>query len=401
MFYDALIIGGGPAGATTAWLLARAGWSVVLIEKAVFPRRKVCGEFISATSLPLLKALGLHDRFLDIAGPPVQEVGLYAGKHVLSAPMPVGRKDTTGGGHALGREYLDELILEGAREAGARIMQPYTAIGLVRNNGMYICMVKADGDDALEEVQARVVIVAHGSWERGRLPTQVKRHKLHPYDLLAFKAHFTDTQLPSGMMPLLAFPGGYGGMVHTDGGRMSLSCCIRRDVLQQCRAEPDTPHSAAEAVRNHLIKNCQGVKWALEGADILSSWLSAGPIQPGVRPLYNDGIFVVGNAAGEAHPLIAEGISMAMQGAWLLAGLLIEGREQVLSGNTDAIGRHYIKTWRRHFVPRMRMSRIFAHLAMRPVATRMLLPLFHRVPGLLTYCTRVSGKTSEIVSAAS
>ena len=49
--HDALIIGGGPAGATVALLLAKGGWSVAVTEKAAFPRRKVCGEFISATTL--------------------------------------------------------------------------------------------------------------------------------------------------------------------------------------------------------------------------------------------------------------------------------------------------------------------------------------------------------------
>src|SRR5262249_19325820 len=48
--HDALVIGGGPAGSTAARLLSRAGWSVVMVEKTLFPRRKVCGEFISATS---------------------------------------------------------------------------------------------------------------------------------------------------------------------------------------------------------------------------------------------------------------------------------------------------------------------------------------------------------------
>ena len=69
MIYDALVIGGGPAGGTSALLLARAGWSVAVVEKAEFPRRKVCGEFISATTLPLLDELGLADAFLKSAGP--------------------------------------------------------------------------------------------------------------------------------------------------------------------------------------------------------------------------------------------------------------------------------------------------------------------------------------------
>ncbi len=68
--HDAIVIGGGPAGATAALLLARAGWSVAVVEKDEFPRRKVCGEFISATSMPLLHELGLLDDFVQRAGPP-------------------------------------------------------------------------------------------------------------------------------------------------------------------------------------------------------------------------------------------------------------------------------------------------------------------------------------------
>ncbi|MBI1732032.1 MAG: NAD(P)/FAD-dependent oxidoreductase [Gammaproteobacteria bacterium] len=396
MIYDALVIGGGPAGATVAWLLARSGWSVVLLEKTVFPRRKVCGEFLSATSLPLLRMLGVEKMFLDMAGPPVQHVGLYAGARILSAPMPVAT-ETGAWGRALGREHLDCMLLNGARQAGVEVMQPCVASKLAIDHGIQVCTVQQPGKDRGFEVQARVTVAAHGSWGKGRLPTHIPGRKPEPSDLLAFKGNFMRTALPASLMPLLAFPGGYGGMVHTDHGRVSLSCCIRRDVLQQCRRGPEPHRAAAKAVLAHIMAHCYGVQSALDGAHAEGAWLSAGPIQPGIRALHKDGIFAVGNTAGEAHPVVAEGISMAMQGAWLLADLLITGRNEIRRGNTRATGSAYARAWRRHFAPRLRSAALFAQLAMAPAATRILLPLFQYIPGLLAGCTRLSGKTTAVI----
>src|SRR5438270_13958814 len=86
--HDALVIGGGPGGATTALLLARAGWSVALLERKAFPRRKVCGEYLSATNLPLLDRLGVGEVFRDRAGPEVHRVGLFTRETMLSAALP-------------------------------------------------------------------------------------------------------------------------------------------------------------------------------------------------------------------------------------------------------------------------------------------------------------------------
>src|SRR5437868_15542451 len=90
MRYDAAIIGAGPAGSAAARLLAQAGWRVALVEKSEFPRRKVCGEFISATTMPVLEACGVAQAFREAAGPPVTHIGAYAGETMLTAP---GRAD--------------------------------------------------------------------------------------------------------------------------------------------------------------------------------------------------------------------------------------------------------------------------------------------------------------------
>src|SRR5512140_3563615 len=109
--HDAIIVGGGPSGATAAVLLAKAGWRIAVVEKAPFPRRKVCGEFISGTTWPLLRRLGVADALLAIAGPVVRRVGLYAGDAMLAAPLTVADGDAAAGGRAVGREHLDAMLL--------------------------------------------------------------------------------------------------------------------------------------------------------------------------------------------------------------------------------------------------------------------------------------------------
>src|SRR5690606_13472546 len=101
--HDALILGAGPAGATAALLLARAGWNVAIVEKSDFPRRKVCGEFLSGTTLPVFQALGIAEVYLAKAGPAIRRVGLYETDTDIAAAMP--HIDAiNGAGRALGRE---------------------------------------------------------------------------------------------------------------------------------------------------------------------------------------------------------------------------------------------------------------------------------------------------------
>jgi 2-polyprenyl-6-methoxyphenol hydroxylase-like FAD-dependent oxidoreductase len=431
--FDALVIGGGPGGATTALLLAKAGWSVALLERKAFPRRKVCGEYLSATSLPLLTRLGIAAEFLERAGPHVRRVGLYAGPTILAAELPrsPGRECSgSAWGHALGREHLDTLLLRRAAAEGVAVFQPCSIQGLARAGAVWRCRADAgessgvpiwEGEAPAEpssparreprppktgydrkswaavDIEAPVVVAAHGSWETGPLPTQPAQRVARPADLLGFKAHFLSTDLPSDLMPLLAFPGGYGGMAHSDDGRVSLSCCIRRDQLAALR-HGTHGQAAGEVVLDHILHHCLGARRALAGALRQGDWLSAGPLRPGIRLPGPPGIFPVGNCAGEAHPVIAEGISMAMQSAWLLVRCLDGWRTE--SGRVEAlptVGRLYARKWRKAFAPRLYAAAAVAHWAMRPAAVAGSLPLLRCFPGLLTWGARLSGKATRIV----
>ncbi|HEV3216786.1 MAG TPA: NAD(P)/FAD-dependent oxidoreductase [Vicinamibacterales bacterium] len=381
--YDALVIGGGPAGSTAALLLARAGWSVALVERVAFPRRKVCGEFLSATNLPLLHDLGVRSVFEELAGPEVRRAGLFAANHCITAEMPQLAGHAHGWGRAIGREHLDTMLLDRAAAEGAEIWQPWNVVAL-RDDG---CTIVSAKTRQTTDLRARFVIAAHGSWEPGQLPTQPQRRAARGSDLFGFKAHFLNCRLPPGLMPLLAFPGGYGGMVHSDQGRVSLSCCIRRDALQRIRRAGGP--SAGEAVLAHMRASCEGLRAALDGAVIEDEWRSAGPIRPGIRATRRGGIFLAGNAAGEAHPAVAEGISMAMQSGWLLAGHLLAGTE-----------RAYGSEWRRMFSIRIHAAAAIAQWAMRPLAVRTVLPLLEAFPAVLTEGARTAGKVTPICSSS-
>jgi flavin-dependent dehydrogenase len=381
MRFDAAVIGSGPAGATAARLLAQAGWSVALIERAEFPRRKVCGEFISAATMPVLEACGVAREFLARAGPPVHTVAAYAGITLVEAPLPHAK---AGWGRALGREHLDVLLRDSAVAAGAILLQPAEVAALRRQADLHFLTLRSA--NSTDEICARVVIAACGSSnKKGAFAINAKAR---PSDLLAFKAHFRGGALADGVMPLLAFPGGYGGMVRSDGGRVSLSCCLRRDVLG--RARDIYGGKAGEAVIRHILASTEGARRALQGAAVEGPILSTGPIRPGIRARYSGGIFFAGNVAGEAHPIIAEGISMAIQSSWLLA--------QCLIADGPAAGPNYARAWKRQFATRLHASSLFAWLAMKDQTRAAAAHLIRAYPSILTWGAALSGKAVPVMS---
>lgn len=245
------------------------------------------------------------------------------------------------------------------------------------------------------QLQAPVIVAAHGSWETGKLSSNLAKIN-RPHDFLGFKAHFHGGHLPPDLMPLIAFPGGYGGLVWADHDRLSLSFCMRRDALAQARlASPDS--SAAEASYSHILESCPGVAKALLGAELAGPWLSAGPIRPGIRSAYENDVFRVGNIAGESHPIIAEGIAMALQSGWILAAQL--GKyEQWDIGAREAAGQAYGSAWRNQFATRIRLAAILSGMAASPNGAKFMQAVISRFPVSLSLGAALSGKTKPVLA---
>ena len=445
--FDVVIVGAGPAGSTAAILLARAGWSVALVEKQQFPRRKVCGDCIAASNLGLIDALGLGDPFRALAGPALRQVALMGGPTTLIADLPASANPQHPWGRALGRESLDAMLLDQARAAGARVFQPCMALSLTGPAGDQRLRLRDLVSGAQLLLQAPVAILAHGSLRTLPADRGDPRRARRGSDLLSFKANFSGAQLAPSLLPVLCFKGGYGGLVVADQGLTTVACCIRADRLDALRrASPG--QSAGEVVEAMLKRDCAGLALALRTAQRDGAWLASGPLFPGVHRQRSDAAFCIGNAAGEAHPIIGEGMSMAMQSAWLLCSHLLQANRPTglaapdtaaspsfspsvspsvspsfspsfsrtanssvsspassaaSSAAAQAAGRwqvgvqrRYRADWRRLFAPRLRLAAAFAHLAMRPALWAPILALLRMRPGLLAWgaqrITRWAGK---------
>lgn len=404
---DALVIGAGPAGAATAIWLALAGWRVIMVEQRAYPRQKVCGECITASSLSLLDALGVGVAVREMAGPELRKICWIGAHATIVARLPPYTAGNDKYGRAIGRDRLDAQLLERARGLGVEVLQPAIVRTVGGAPGRYDCAIawpvrrsrSTAGEISPEDVRrVRVVIDAHGSWEDAptrigsTAPARLVQPAARGYDLFAFKTSLRNTALAPGLLGVISIAGGYGGIVIADGGRTTLACCIRRDRLAMCRAHSPGA-SAGTAVGEYLRHSCPALRDLLDAACVDARWLAVGPIRPGIRVGVDRDVFRVGNSAGEAHPLIGEGISIALQSAGLLADHLLSGPDTNWGWRrTHELNRRYAAAWRKAFAARLRIAAWYAQVAMRPACTTQAQSLMRRWPSILTLAARWAGK---------
>lgn len=403
---DALVIGGGPAGASAAILLAQAGWRVILAEQQAYPRQKVCGECLTPASFALLDRLGVGKLVRADAGPELRSIGWMGRAPTIAADLPPCDVGPDRFGRALGRDHLDAMLLGRARAVGVEVLQPAKVRSLRADQRCFEGTIERFGTPyaphaahgrASFSISAAFVIDGHGSWEtdpdQETVGSALRAHAPRfNSDLFGFKASFSNAALAHGLLPVLSFKGGYGGMVVAEGGRLTLACCIRRDALRQCRAR--IPGAAAgAAIEQHLRASCPGVRGVLDQAQRAGPWLSVGPLRPGIRIGGETGPFKVGNAAGEVHPLIGEGINMALQSALLLtARLIAQPVGSIDARRSREIHRSYAAAWRSAFAHRMRLAAAYAQIAMHPQLSAPATVVLRRFPPVLSRAARWAGK---------
>lgn len=176
---DVVVVGAGPAGCAVATFLAADGADVLLVDRATFPRNKVCGDGLTPRSVSMLRRMGVEQRLRDLSYGPIHHYRVVSswGDAVRAGMPTIGRG--AGYSHVVPRRELDMLLVDAAREAGASFREGVRALRGFETGGLPAVEARgADGEPLL--LRGRVLVGADGS--RGSFSrTVIPSPRTEPY----------------------------------------------------------------------------------------------------------------------------------------------------------------------------------------------------------------------------
>ena len=347
---EVIVVGGGPAGASTAWALSRDGVDVLLLDRATFPRDKICAEYLSPQASRVLSDMGVLDEIertnpAHLAGMRMRAPngcvvnGEFAANHGFH-----GFRDK---GLAIRRTILDEIVLRGARRAGARVEESMRVTDVARNGSDRICGVTALGPDGEPRVlRARYVVGADGLRSVvGRRLGLLKTSRIWPRRI-ALVAHYANVRGVTDMGEMHVDYDGYFGVVDVGGGLMNVAVVVPTSRAREIGDDKTEFFEQWIAARPHLAER-------FIGAERVTPVRATGPFATASRHAWSPGAALVGDAADFFDPFTGEGIYAALRGGELLAPHLSEalGRSpkdesRILSGYDRARKREFGGKWK-------------------------------------------------------
>ncbi len=305
---QALVIGGGPAGAGLAARLARAGRDVVLVEREGGPVDKVCGEFLSREAGLYLASLGLD--LAALGAVPIEAVRLVARSgHVATVRLPFVAT-------SLSRRVLDEALLGRAAAAGSKVRRGVRVERLIRTQAGWAAHL-GDGSS----IEAQAAFLATGKHDlNGHKRTAGRQN-----DLVAFKLHWQLAARQAAELgryvELVMFDGGYAGLQPVEDGRANLCLVVRRQSLLAHEGRWDRLLVALRAQSAHLHARLT------DGTACWPRPLALTAIPYGYVRRYSDGLWYVGDQAAVIPSFSGDGISIALHSADLAAAAYLDGRD--------------------------------------------------------------------------
>ena len=346
---DVIVVGAGPAGATTAFYLAQSGLDVLLLEKSRFPREKVCGDGLTPRAVKTLVGMGISVTEQDgwVRNKGLRVIG--AGKR-LELPWPE-LASYPGYGLVRTRHDLDETLARRAQQAGARLHEGVTVTVPVRSERTgRITGVVAKAADGGEDrtYRARVVVAADGNSSRLSVAMGLSKRDDRPLGVAVrtyYRTHRHDDDYLESWLDLWdgdrLLPG-YGWIFGMGDGTSNVG-------LGLLNTSAAFGHTDYHALLRKWLKGMPA-EWGFTEENRTQPIRGAAlPMGFNRTPHYHQGLLLAGDAGGMVNPFNGEGIAYAMESGEILARTIVQAlarsrraeTERVLAGYPEALSQAY------------------------------------------------------------
>jgi 2-polyprenyl-6-methoxyphenol hydroxylase-like FAD-dependent oxidoreductase len=303
---DVVVVGGRCAGAPTAMLLARAGLTVRLVERATSLGDVVSGHMIKSAGAARLQAWGLLGRVLDTGCPPITSAALWRDGHPNPLPPVAGALPPL----APRRTALDAVLLDAAREAGVQVELGTAVAGIRRRAGRVTGVETSAGPRP-----ARLVVGADGRHSRvARLVGATAYQHVAPVTC----SYYTYWRgMPAGGLHVWAERNAFIGMFPTHGH-------LHLVFIQVPHREFGMIRQCSRAYYEHAIRQ-PGLAGLVGSGVIAEALRGTGDLPTFFRTSAGPGWVLAGDAGHHKDPLIARGITDAFRDAGLITAAATAG----------------------------------------------------------------------------
>lgn len=372
---DVIVVGAGPAGSASAIHLAHAGLSVLLLDKAQFPREKVCGDGLTPRAVKELSSLGIDVQALEWKRNRGLRIHVGSTHYLMAWPELTGFPNF---GMAIQRSVFDQYLVDVACKSGVEFVSQANVDSPIRRKDRIAGVITRDG----RRFEAPVVVAADGNSARLPIAMGLHRDQSRPLGVAVrtyFNSPLSDADWLDSWLELWEGPPrrsrllpGYGWSFPIGDGACNVGLGL-----------PDANRYRHVNLRQ-MMSNwlaTMPVEWGLTEPNRLTPIVSAAlPMGFNRQPLYTRGLLLVGDSAGMINAFNGEGISYAMESARYAAdkiaqahtrGFHTRAADQILRAYPDFL----TQQWSGYFRLGNLFTKIIAHPTVMKTASHYGLPI--------------------------